>query len=121
MSEEKRFHELDAPTLKAMADRGEVVIVDVREPYEYGFERIPGALLFPLATFNPACLPVGGDKTIVFHCAAGRRSAMAAQKLLDSGAGEAYHLKGGIGAWKEANLPLVAIEPTTGAIVKRNG
>jgi predicted sulfurtransferase len=33
--------------------RNEVAIIDVRTPQEYAFEHIHGALLAPLATFEP--------------------------------------------------------------------
>lgn len=98
-----------------MAD-GEAILIDVREPYEYGFERIPGALLLPLATFDPKAVPSMTDKKVVLHCGTGRRSGMAGQRLLEAGAEVAYHVKGGITAWREAKLPLLSINPTTGAI-----
>lgn len=110
--------ELEAAQVKAMLDKGEAVLVDVREPYEYGAERIQGALLFPLATFRPENLPTGG-KIVILQCGTGKRSGMAAQKMLDAGAGTVHHLKGGIGAWKEAKLPLWGINPTTGAVEAR--
>lgn len=119
MSDSTVLHDVDAPTLKAMADRREVVIVDVREPSEYAFERIPGAMLMPLATFEPNGLPVGGSKTVVLHCAAGRRSAMAADKMFAAGIKEVWHLAGGFGAWKQAGLPTVGLNPMTGAIERR--
>src|SRR5690606_16583467 len=37
--------------------RGEIVLIDVREPMEFAAERIHGALLYPLSTFDPADLP----------------------------------------------------------------
>lgn len=111
--------EIDAPTLKSMMDAGKAVVIDVREPAEYGFERIPGALLMPLASFDPAALPVDTGRTMVLHCGTGRRSGMAAQKMLDSGmVAEAVHLAGGIGAWKQASLPLWVIVPSTGALTR---
>jgi len=101
---------------KAWLDRGEAVLIDVREPYEYGFERIPGALLFPLASFEPKALPVGGPRKIVLQCGTSKRSGMAAQRLIESGFAVAYHVDGGLAAWKEAGLPLLGINPATGAI-----
>ncbi len=50
---------------------GEIILVDVREPGEYENERIPGALLLPLSTFDPAALPTGQGRKVVLHCAAG--------------------------------------------------
>jgi len=98
---------------------GDCVLIDVREPYEYGFERIPGALLLPLATFDPKALPAMDGKKVVLQCGTGRRSGMAAQRLLEAGAEVAYHVKGGITAWREAKLPLLMINPTTGAIERK--
>jgi rhodanese-related sulfurtransferase len=119
MSEQSRLHEVDPRTLDEMARRGEAVIIDVRMPEEYAVERIPGALLMPLPTFEPAALPTGG-KRVVLHCAAGKRSAMAAGKLLEYGATEAWHLKGGLAAWKATGLPTLRIDPATGAVERRN-
>jgi rhodanese-related sulfurtransferase len=39
---------------------------------------------------------------------------MAAQKCFEDGAGEATHMAGGLGAWKEAGLPLIVTDPATG-------
>lgn len=110
--------ELDPVTVRGMVQRGEAVLIDVREPAEYSLERIRGALLFPLATFDPAALPSGG-KVIVLHCGTGRRSAMAAQKMLAAGAAEARHMKGGLAAWKQSGLPVLAVNPATGALESR--
>src|SRR5690606_37152457 len=55
--------------------RREIVLIDVREPTEYAVERIHGALLFPLSTFDPAMLPQDEERQLVFHCGSGRRSA----------------------------------------------
>lgn len=118
MNERACLYEVDPQTLSEMSRRGEAVIIDVRMPEEYAFERIPGALLMPLATFEPDALPTGG-KRVILHCAAGRRSAMAAGKLLERGAPEAWHLKGGLAAWKADGLPTIRIDPATGAIETR--
>ena len=54
-----------------------------------------------------AKLPI--DKTIAIYCRSGRRSANAAGKLADVGY-KCVNLKGGIIAWKEANMPVVKEE-----------
>jgi rhodanese-related sulfurtransferase len=48
----------------------QAVLVDVREPVEYFADRIEGAVLFPLSTFDPFRLPKG---RIVFQCGSGKR------------------------------------------------
>jgi rhodanese-related sulfurtransferase len=95
-----------------------IVLVDVREPHEYENERIHGALLFPLSTFDPTALPVS-DRPVVLHCGSGKRSAMAAARCSEAGVPVAAHLKGGILAWKHAHLPTVSVGPGTGAVVDR--
>lgn len=42
------------------------------------------------------------DKTYVFYCASGGRSAMAAQVAIDMGLSPVVNLTGGVGAWKKA-------------------
>lgn len=95
-----------------------IVLIDVREPQEYVTERIHGALLFPLSTFDPAALPVGG-RPVVLHCGSGKRSAMAVAKCIEAGVPVTAHLKGGILAWKHARLPTISLDPGTGAVVDR--
>ena len=113
---EKTLHELSPSDVKAKLDAHEIVLIDVREPNEYEAERIPGALNFPLSTFQPNSLPTGG-KLVVLHCAAGKRSGMAAQKCFECGADDATHMAGGLGAWKQAGLPLITVDPATGKTV----
>lgn len=114
-----QIKEVDAATLNTWMSNGEAILIDVREPAEYGFERIPGALLMPLASFEPSALPRDSGRKIVLHCGTARRSGMAAQKMIDSGLfDEVTHLAGGITAWKQAKLPLWVIVPSTGALAR---
>ncbi|MGA7541057.1 MAG: rhodanese-like domain-containing protein [Steroidobacteraceae bacterium] len=110
------LHELQAPQVHALLRSRQAVLIDVREPAEFEAERIPGALLFPLSGFDPESLPLDGSKRIIFQCGTGRRSAQAAQRLLEHSSGEAAHLAGGLKAWKEAGLPLTAFDPSTGRV-----
>ena len=107
-------HELDAAQVYALLRARQALLIDVREPVEFGMERIPGALLLPLSEIDPASLPLDGSKRVIFHCGTGRRSGQAVQRLIEAGAGEATHLAGGLRAWKEAGLPLTRLDPATG-------
>jgi rhodanese-related sulfurtransferase len=91
---------------RALTD-GKIILIDVREPNENANERIEGALLFPLSTFDPEALPDPGDRKIVFHCAVGGRSARVAEACVAAGLPYNEHLAGGIQAWKAAGLPVV--------------
>jgi len=42
------------------------------------------------------------DKTYVFYCASGGRSALAAQAAMDMGLSPVVNMSGGIGAWKKS-------------------
>lgn len=111
------LHELDAAQVHALLRNRQAVIIDVREPEEFEAERIPGALLFPLSGFDVESLPLDGSKCIIFHCGTGRRSAQAAQLLLESGRAEAAHLGGGLKGWKEAGLPTTTFDASTGRVL----
>jgi len=99
--------------------RGEIVLIDVREPMEYAAERIHGALLYPLSTFDPAQLPRDEKRPIVFQCGSGKRSATAFEAAAKAGVPLRAHMRGGIGAWKASGLPTVSIDPTSGAVRDR--
>ena len=105
--------------VKERFDNDEIVIIDVRTPVEYAFEHIPGAMLFPLSSFNPAKLPVQNGKPIVFHCGSGLRSTTAAKKCIAAGITELLHIDGGLGAWKKAGLSFATIDPPTGNIIEK--
>jgi rhodanese-related sulfurtransferase len=99
------LRETDAATVKSWLDRGECVLIDVREAGEHARENIAGARLVPLSSFDPAKLPATGGKRLVVHCLSGSRSARAQVQLAAAGI-EAVALTGGIEAWKAAGLPV---------------
>lgn len=99
---------------RAAAERGEIVLIDVRTVPEYAFERIPGALLAPMAEFDPGSMPAAGGKTLVLHCGSGIRSRRVAEMMVAAGHAKIAHVEGGFGAWKSAGLPYIATDPATG-------
>jgi rhodanese-related sulfurtransferase len=78
------------------------VLVDVREPGEFAAERIEGAALYPLSSFDPAALPSG---RLVFQCGIGKRSLAALQRYQAAGFSGGQHMQGGLAAWKQAGFP----------------
>src|SRR3982751_5725646 len=102
------------------AQRDDVVIVDIRDPREIEREgRIPGAfsctrgmLEFWIDPQSPYAKPVfQQDKTFIFHCAGGMRSALAAKTAHDMGLKPVAHLGGGFAAWREAGGPVERLPP----------
>ena len=87
--------------------RGDVVLIDVREPAEYAHERIEGAILYPLSRFDAHGLPHPAGKQIVFVSEHSKRSAQAWAKAEKAGMHPHSQLEGGIEAWKAAGLPTI--------------
>jgi len=94
--------ELEPFEVSARMARGEIILVDVREPNETAAESIPGAILMPLSRFDPAALPKG---EVVLTCLGGKRSAMALARCRTAGVAVKTHMRGGLTAWKTAGLP----------------
>lgn len=115
---QRQLQELTPTEVHTALREHSITLVDVREPQEYVNERIHGALLFPLSTFDPLALPVG-DRPIVFQCGSGKRSAVAVAKCMEAGVPVTRHLKGGLLAWKHARLPTVTLDPASGGVVDR--
>jgi rhodanese-related sulfurtransferase len=101
------------------AKRSDTVLVDVRDPRELERDgRIPGAfhcprgmLEFWIDPASPYFKPVfGEDKTFVFFCASGMRSALATKTAQDMGLKPVANLSGGFNAWKQAGGAVERIE-----------
>jgi rhodanese-related sulfurtransferase len=104
----------------ALHGREDVVFVDLRDPRELDREgRIPGAVHCPRGMLefwidpdSPYHKPVfAQDKTFVFFCAAGWRSALSAATAQDMGLRPVAHVEGGFTAWKNAGAPVETLEP----------
>ena len=102
------------------AAKGDVVIVDIRDPREIERDgRIPGAfactrgmLEFWIDPASPYVKPAfQQDKKYIFHCAGGMRSALAAKTADDMGLTPVAHMGGGFAAWKEAGGAIEAFTP----------
>ena len=98
---------LEPADVARLLTAGKILLIDVREPSEYAAERIAGALLYPLSTFDAATLPNDEPRRVVFHCGSGKRSLTAAERRIAAGQPHAAHMGGGIAAWKAAGLPVI--------------
>lgn len=105
MSTTARIQNLSPAEIRQKLQDGSILLVDVREPQEHQAERIEGAVLAPLSTFDPRKLPDAKGRDIVFHCGIGKRSEAAVSRCLEQGLAHNKHLAGGLQAWKAAGLP----------------
>ena len=100
---------VDSKTLQQWLDRDEAILVDVRELAERNSCAIPNSKHIPLADIanNDVFLSsYKGDKKIVIHCKSGKRSNIAAGKLIKTGVNfEVWDLDGGIDGWRRSGLP----------------
>jgi len=93
---------VDATTVNEWLQQNKIILVDVRETSEYDKEHIPGSMLLPMSRFDPEIFPIFPGKTVVLHCAVGKRSESAGKMLLSYGHQDAVHMEGGIEAWKSS-------------------
>lgn len=97
-------------TLEAtrLMNSGDAAIIDVREANEFAGGRIPKSKNFPLSDLGKRIgeLERFKGKPLVVTCATGTRSGTAIRQLKSAGFTEIYALKGGMGAWREASLPV---------------
>ena len=105
-NEPPRVKQLTGQELKAMLDRGEVTLFDIRPEDERAIATIAGARPFD-ATGQKYLFGLDRGTAIAFHCHYGSRSQEAAQQLLGEGFRNVYNLNGGIDAWSQSIDPSV--------------
>ncbi len=112
---EKEIATLDVDAARAMHGRADVQFVDIRDVRELQRDgRIPGAFHCPRGMLEFWIDPqspyhkdvFAQDKTYVFFCAGGLRSALAAQTAQQMGLKPVAHIRGGFGAWARAGAPV---------------
>jgi sulfur-carrier protein adenylyltransferase/sulfurtransferase len=103
------MEEITATELKRRLDAGEdLQIVDVREPNEYAYARIPNTVHIPLGQVLSRMGEIDPSRETVVHCKGGVRSARAIEALQRAGfQGKLINLAGGITAWSNDVDPSV--------------
>src|SRR6188474_2510876 len=86
--------------LKTRLDKGDnLVLLDVREDWEYSLAKIDGSILVPLGTLPQSLTRLNRESEIIAICHHGMRSADATNFLLQQGFSNVKNLVGGIDAW----------------------
>lgn len=86
--------------LKSRLDKGDqLVLLDVREQWEFDLAKVNGSTLIPLATLPQSLAKLNRDAEIIAICHHGMRSADATNFLLQQGFSNVKNLVGGIDAW----------------------
>ena len=101
--------EISATALAARLAQGDtIVVLDVREPWEFDVASILNSTLVPLSTLPSAINRLERDVEYVVLCHHGSRSDMAANWMRAQGFPNVRNLVGGIEAWSlevDASVP----------------
>ncbi len=91
-----------------LINRRDAHVLDVREPGEFGSGHIGGARNIPVGALKSRLGEIDKwkDQPVIVHCATGNRSQGAAAALKAAGFKEVFNLRGGMGAWQQAGMPV---------------
>ena len=89
----------------AALSRGELQLVDVREPAELAQARVDGAKHIPLGQLAGRLGELDRNRPVAFLCASGNRSAMATRTASTAGI-DASNVEGDIKRWASSGLPV---------------
>jgi rhodanese-related sulfurtransferase len=100
-----------------MAENPDLLVVDVREPYEYDAMHIEGSIAAPRGILESACewdyeetipeLVKAREREVVVVCRSGYRSVLAAFSMHLLGYRNVCSLKTGLRGWNDYEQPLV--------------
>ena len=89
-----------------LINREDALVVDVRDPGEYGAGHILGAKSLPLSRLGDVELSKRKDRPIIVYCDGGERASKAMSALKKQGFTRVVNLSGGLRAWQQAGLPV---------------
>jgi rhodanese-related sulfurtransferase len=91
-----------------LINRRDALVLDVRDKADFAAGHIPNARNIPLPELDARLRELEKFKArpIVIICQSGARSAGVCRMLKQNGFGEVFSLRGGIGGWVEASLPV---------------
>lgn len=100
-----------------LAEEPELLLLDVREPYEFDAMHIEGAINVPRGILETACeygfeetvprLVESRDQDVIVICRSGNRSALAAAVMKQMGYRNPISLKTGMRGWSDSEMPMV--------------
>ena len=111
----QRVEEIEPFEAAQEIEGGDVVLVDTREPHEYQEAHLENGRLVPPGLLADEIAEAAPDKSArtILYCRSGNRSFLAAEQLEALGYTDVASLAGGILAWQEQGLPVVAASGMT--------
>lgn len=98
------MQQLTAPDLAARladASRAQPLLLDVREPHEYAYCHIAGAVNMPMQSVPGRIAELDQEAEVVCICHHGMRSMQVARYLEQQGFASVTNLAGGVHAWAQ--------------------
>ena len=102
---------IGAKALRNWLEKGEAILLDVRDPKEYEAEHIPCSVSSPGGKIHADILPHLPEKKVVLYCRSGVRSDHACTRLqLENADMDIYQLQGGMDSWKKAGYAVAGAD-----------
>ncbi len=96
--------DIDVQTTASVQGRSDVVLIDVREQWEYDEGHIPGITLIPMSEITTRINEIPTDKEVIVTCRSGNRSHQVTELLRKNGFENVHNMQGGILAWEKAGF-----------------
>lgn len=93
---------VDVQTVATVKERDDVIVLDVREQWEYDEGHIPGVVLIPMGDVPNRLSEIPTDKEVIVTCRSGNRSGQITDFLRQQGFDNVHNMEGGIVAWEAA-------------------
>lgn len=113
----QRVQEIFPWDLEERMQNESLLLIDIREPYEFEAMHIAGSLNVPRGILETACeynfeetvpqLVKSRDKPVIVICRSGNRSLFGADVMQQMGYQQVFSLKTGLRGWNDSELPLV--------------
>jgi len=102
------FMEIEVADLFSMLedDNNKIKLIDIRDMGEYDQGAIPESENFPVHILAEKMGELDRNKTLIFYCQVGIRSAQICAWFLENGFKHVHNLRGGIYAWMQSGLRL---------------
>jgi molybdopterin/thiamine biosynthesis adenylyltransferase/rhodanese-related sulfurtransferase len=109
------IEEIEPFEAAAEIEDGNIVLIDTREPHEYQEAHLEGGKLVPPGMLADEIEKAAPDKAArtILYCRSGNRSGIAAAQMQRMGYSNVASVGGGILAWQEQGLPVVAAQGMT--------
>jgi molybdopterin/thiamine biosynthesis adenylyltransferase/rhodanese-related sulfurtransferase len=111
----QQIEEIEPFEAAAEIEGGDVVLVDTREPHEYAEAHLENGKLVPPGLLGDEIAEAAPDRSArtILYCRTGNRSFKAAEQMQELGYENVASMAGGILAWQEQGLPVVAASGMT--------